>query len=87
MKQKEQQKIGLIAGNGTLPKSVIKACQGQGIPLFVIGLKGHADPDLLSGVSGSFVRLGAVGKIVRLLKKNKVKKIIFIGGVRRLPMF
>ena len=83
MKNKEQQKIGLIAGNGTLPKSVIKACQEQGIPLFVIGLKGHADSNLLSGVSGAFVRLGSIGKIVRLLKKNNVKKIIFIGGVRR----
>ncbi len=77
-------KLGIIAGNGALPRGLIKACQAEKRPYFVVGLKGHADRDLLSGgVPGAFVRVGSVGKTVRLLKQNKVQDVVFIGGVRR----
>lgn len=80
---KKQTTLGLIAGSGSLPFAVIDSCRKSKRPLFVLGLKGHAQSDILTGVKGEFIRLGAVGKAIRLLKKNGVKDIVFIGGVRR----
>ena len=82
MKQK-QTTLGIIAGNGALPLSLIRACQKSGRPIFVLALKGHADKAILNGVNGALIRPGAVGKAAELLKKNNVKEIVFIGGVRR----
>ena len=82
MKQ-TQTTLGIIAGGGALPVALIKACRQQKRPMFVVALKGQADPDLLSGVDGAFVRLGAIGKAIRLLKKANVKEMVFIGSVRR----
>lgn len=77
-------KLGIIAGNGVLPRGLIAACRAEGRPFFVVGLKGHASPDLLDGgIAGTFVRVGSVGRAIRLLKKAKVQDLVFIGGVRR----
>ncbi len=80
---KKQTTLGLIAGSGSLPLSVIDACRKAKRPVFVLGLKGHANADILSDSKGEFIRLGAIGKAIRLLKKNGVREIVFIGGVRR----
>jgi len=82
MKQKDAT-LGIIAGNGTLPKALIEACRKQGRSVFVLALKGHADCSILQNVPGAVIRPGAVGKAARLLKKNGVKDVVFIGGVRR----
>lgn len=80
---KKQTTLGLIAGSGSLPLSVIDACRKAKRPVFVLGLKGHASADILSDSKGDFIRLGAIGKAIRLLKKNGVREIVFIGAVRR----
>ena len=82
MKQ-TQTPLGIIAGSGALPKALIETCRRQNRPVFVLALKGHADSHLTDGVAGAFIRLGAIGKAARLLKKAGVKDIVFIGGVRR----
>ena len=37
-------KLGLIAGGGALPLEIANACREADRPLFVIRLKGFADP-------------------------------------------
>ena len=81
--KKEQTTLGIIAGGSVLPRTLIEFCRQQKRPVFVLALKGQAEPDLLKGVKGEFIRLGAIGKAVRLLKKANVKEIVFIGSVRR----
>ena len=39
-------KLGIVAGRGTLPLMLIKACQEQKRPFYVLALKDHAEPDL-----------------------------------------
>ena len=82
MKQ-QQTKLGIIAGGGSLPKALIEACRRKKIPVFVLALKGQAEPDILDGVEGLSVRLGAVGKMFRLLKKAGAGELVLIGSVRR----
>ena len=82
MKQ-EQTTLGIIAGGGALPRALIASCHRQKRPVFVLALKGQAVPDLLKETKGVSVRLGEIGKAVRLLKKEGARDIVFIGNVRR----
>ncbi len=78
------EKLGIVAGNGSLPRCVVEACQKQGRPFCVLALKGHADlkqlPDDIDLVE---VRVGALGRALSEMKKRFVRDILFIGGVRR----
>lgn len=79
-----QKKLGIIAGSGTLPASVVQACQRAKRPFCVIGLKGFVQPELLPADIAFYpCRLGGVGRVVQILKQEHVKEIVFIGGVRR----
>ena len=75
--------LGIVAGSGSLPEALIESCRKNGRPVFVLALKGQADPSILKGINGQFIRLGAVGQAIRLCRKAGVKDIVFIGGVRR----
>lgn len=77
-------KLGIVAGNGALPNSLIQECLAKKRPFFVLALKGHADPALLpDGIPMKWIRLGDVGSAFAEMKKQKVSEIVLIGGVRR----
>lgn len=76
--------VGIIAGSGMLPVMLVEYLKQKGQSVFVLALKGHADKSLFEkDTLLKEVRLGAIGKAFHLLKKNKVKDIVFIGGVKR----
>ena len=75
-------KLGLIAGGGALPLALAAHCVAEGRPLFVIRLKGFADP-ALGGYSGGEASLGEVGRIVKLARDADCKAICLAGFVRR----
>ena len=75
--------LGIIAGGGSLPQAVIEAARAQNRPVFVLALKGQADPDILTTAKGAWIRLGQIGKAISLLNKAGVRDVVFIGGVRR----
>lgn len=81
---KQTQKLGIIAGSGSLPVALIKECQKQNRPFCVVALKGHANVDLFpTDIAIKWIRLGAVGQIFAEMKKQRVTEIVLIGGVRR----
>lgn len=43
----KNKKLGIIAGGGTLPRSLIEHCRKTGRDFFVIAVEGNADPALL----------------------------------------
>jgi DUF1009 family protein len=75
-------KLGLIAGGGALPLALAAHCITQGRPLFVIRLKGFADPGL-SAYAGADAELGEFGRIVRLARDAKCAALCFAGRVPR----
>ena len=80
-------KLGIIAGSGALPHALIDACERQHRPFFVLGLKGHANSkEYDKALPMAWIRLGAVGKGFRLMKKNGVEEVVMIGAVKR-PSF
>jgi len=76
-------KLGIIAGGGDLPAAVIGYCQTTGRPFFVVGLKDQADAETLEGTPHEWIRLGAAGKVIKTLRRERVDEIVLAGGVRR----
>lgn len=80
-------KLGIIAGAGALPICLVQACEQMKRPYFVVGLKDCLAKDAFAkGTPLSWIRLGALGKALKLLKKNKVEEVVMIGAVKR-PSF
>ena len=80
-------KLGIVAGQGHLPIMLIKACQQQGRPFYVLAIKEHAEPERYDAdLPLSWIRLGDVGKALKIAKDNGVEEIVMIGAVKR-PSF
>ncbi len=76
-------KLGILAGAGELPLRIIEACRAADRPFFVLAFEGSADPALLAGAPQAWVRLGAAGEGLRLLRENGVEELVMAGAVRR----
>ena len=80
-------KLGIIAGAGALPICLIQACEQMKRPYYIVGLKNCLDKaDLPKGAPVDWIRLGAIGKAFKLLRKNKAEEVVMIGAVKR-PSF
>ncbi len=75
--------LGILAGGGTLPARVAAAARAAGRPVFLIGLEGHAEPQVLAPFPHAMVRLGAGGVILGLLRHHRVRDLVLVGPVRR----
>jgi DUF1009 family protein len=75
-------KLGLIAGGGALPVEVARACVDAGRSVFVIRLKGLADP-ALDEYPGVDAAIGELGKMLKALKAAKCAAVCMTGVVQR----
>ena len=76
-------KLGIISGEGDLPARIIAACRDRGRPFFVLALEGRTAPEAVGDTPHAWVRLGAAGKALKLLRKEKVEDLVLAGAVRR----
>ncbi|HEX7007391.1 MAG TPA: UDP-2,3-diacylglucosamine diphosphatase LpxI [Alphaproteobacteria bacterium] len=76
-------RLGIVAGGGALPGLIAAACQASGRPFFVLALEGHADAARLADLPHAWIRLGAAGRGIELLKEAGVEEIVMAGSVRR----
>lgn len=76
------QKLGLIAGGGSLPVEIAEHCQRSGRPLFVIRLKGFAGAGL-EPFAGAEVGLAELGKCFKALKRAGCRAVCLAGQVNR----
>lgn len=79
----QSEKIGIIAGQGELPKLLIQACQAVGCDFFVLAMENQADHQALQGVPCVWNRLGAVGKSIHILKEQGVTALVLGGAIKR----
>ena len=76
-------KLGIIAGGGEIPELLIEHCRNVDREVFVIALQGSANTSALEAVPHAEVRIGAAGKMISILRREKVSEIIFAGDTRR----
>ncbi len=77
-----QPKLGIIAGGGDLPARIIDACQASGREYFVVGIDGHASPEVLDGIPHSLVSISRAESGFKVLKQEKVAEVVMIGDVK-----
>ena len=71
----------IIAGGGKLPLIIRKELIKSGKNVFLIGIKNNFK---YKNINNSFVlNLGSLGKILRILNENNIKKLIFAGSIKR----
>lgn len=78
-----ERKIGIIAGSKDLPRRVITHCRALNKPYFVLAIEGQTDPITVEGSDHAWVRLGAIGQAIDVLKKAGVQDVIMAGPVKR----
>ena len=78
--------LGLLAGSGEVPRRLIRACQEQGRPVFVIAFHGQTDPQTAELADHIWTRLAAAGEILDAFRANNVTEIVFAGPIKR-PSF
>lgn len=72
-----------MAGAGPLPGRIVEATLARGRDVFVLALEGIADSGAVASSPHAWVRLGAVGKALRLLAEAKVAEVVLAGPVPR----
>jgi len=79
-----QPKLGVIAGGGELPARIIQSCLKTGRDFFVIAFEGQTDPAILAeSIPHAWVRLGAAGTTLKLLREAGVEELVMAGGIKR----
>ena len=75
--------IAIIAGSGNLPLKIAFYLKKLNKKFIVLSIKGFSNPDLYKNYTVFSLRMGQGLKAIKLLKKYKVKKIIFLGALDR----
>ena len=75
--------LGIIAGSGNLPISIIKECENKNIKPFIVLIKDFAKETDYNKFSHIILNFGDVGKAIAFFRKNKVKNIVFAGAVKK----
>ncbi len=78
--------LGILAGGGPFPGQVAQAAQRAGRDVFIIAFEDHAEPAVIGEFPHAFVRVGAAGKILSLLRAHACRDLVLVGPVRRPSM-
>ena len=76
-------RLGIVAGGGTLPRRLVECCRAAGRDVFVLAVEGAAEPATVEGVPHAWCRLGAAATGLALLRENQVTELVLAGGIRR----
>ena len=75
--------IAIIAGSGKLPYKIALHLKKLNAKFIILSIKGFSEFELYKNFKAYSLRMGQGYKAIKLLKKNKIKNIIFLGGLDR----
>ena len=75
--------LGILAGGGPFPGRVAQAALNTGRAGFIVGFDGFAEAAVIGGFPHAFVRLGAAGQMLQLLRNRGCRDLVLVGPVRR----
>lgn len=76
-------KLGIIAGSGELPKTIIQACRNKGQDIFVIALEGFTENAALEETPHQWAHIGKIGEIISILREQGISNLLLAGRVGR----
>ncbi|BCJ90777.1 hypothetical protein IZ6_15120 [Terrihabitans soli] len=77
--------LALVCGAGQFPLAVADAVTASGRPIYLIGVRGAADP-AISKYPHDWIGMGRLGRMLRLARDAGAKDIAFVGAVPRPSM-
>ena len=79
-----QNKLGIIAGGGILPRILINHCIKTKRDYFVLAIENNADADLFSAdIPHKWIRIGQAGTGFKTFADEAVSEVIMIGTIHR----
>lgn len=76
-------KIGIIAGQGSIPESLVARWESQGMLPVIVGLKGITSPSLFTNRIAAEFSIGQAGHILHFLQSHGVRQLVMIGALKR----
>jgi DUF1009 family protein len=85
----QNEKIGLIAGNGTFPLLVLDAARAQEFDVVVVAIKEEASAEIEDHGAASvhWLSLGELSKLIETFKREGVRRAIMAGQVKHKQIF
>jgi len=85
----ENEKLGLIAGNGTFPLLILDAARAQGFEVVVVAIKEEASAEIedRGAASVHWVSLGELSKLIETFQREGVRRAIMAGQVKHKQIF
>jgi UDP-2,3-diacylglucosamine hydrolase len=85
----QNQKLGLIAGNGKFPFLVLDAARAQGFEVVVAAIKEEAFPEISAHGAASihWLSLGELSKLIETFQREGVRRAIMAGQVKHKQIF
>ena len=85
----EQQKLGLIAGNGSFPLLLLDAARAQGAQVVVAAIKEETSPliENRGAAAVHWMSLGELSKLIDTFKREGVTTAIMAGQVKHKQIF
>ena len=80
----KQKKLGIIAGGGTLPQTLINHCLQNKREFFVLAIENNADKAIFTeDIPHKWIRIGQAGTGFKLMHEQNVQEIVMIGTIHR----
>ena len=85
----QNEKLGLIAGNGKFPFLVLDAARAQGFEVVVVAIQEETFPEIESqgAVAVHWLSLGELSKLIETFQREGVRRAIMAGQVRHKQIF
>jgi DUF1009 family protein len=85
----QNEKLGLIAGNGKFPFLVLDAARAQGFEVVVAAIREEAFPEIESRGAASvhWLSLGELSKLIETFQREGVRRAVMAGQVRHKQIF
>ena len=78
----------MIAGNGRFPLLALKTAREEGHEIAVVAIENEAMPELASfATSFDWVNIGQLGKVIDILKRERVSEVMMTGQVKHVSIF
>src|SRR3954471_11178391 len=85
----QQEKIGLIAGNGKFPFLVLDAARAQGYEVVVAAIKEETSPEIESRGAAAvhWLSLGELSKLIETFQQAGVRRAVMAGEIKHKQIF
>ncbi|HSP95890.1 MAG TPA: UDP-2,3-diacylglucosamine diphosphatase LpxI [Candidatus Dormibacteraeota bacterium] len=81
------ERIGLIAGNGSVPLLFARTARGEGVGVVAVAHEGETDPALAGEVDAcTWIKVGQLDTIIRTFRDAGVRRAVMAGGIRKAAL-